>query len=63
MCNLSDLIEERGIERGLAQGMERGESRMSRLMAVLADAGRLEDIRRACADRTFRERLYRDLCI
>ena len=63
MCNLSDLIEERGIERGLAQGMERGESRMSRLMAVLADAGRLEDIRRACADRAFRERLYRDLCI
>ena len=24
MCNLSDLIEERGIEKGIAQGIEKG---------------------------------------
>ncbi len=25
MCNLSDLIEERGIEKGIAQGIEQGD--------------------------------------
>ena len=34
MCNLSDLIEERGIERGLAQGMTQGRRDSARDIAV-----------------------------
>ena len=34
MCNLSDLIEERGIERGLAQGMNQGRRDSARDIAV-----------------------------
>lgn len=33
MCNLSDLIEERGIERGIEKGIERGQlTLLSRLI-------------------------------
>ena len=31
MCNLSDLIEERGIEKGIAQGIEQGIEQGDRL--------------------------------
>ena len=34
MCNLSDLIEERGIERGLVQGMSQGRRDSARDIAV-----------------------------
>ena len=34
MCNLSDLIEERGIERGFAQGMNQGRRDSARDIAV-----------------------------
>ena len=34
MCNLSDLIEERGIERGLVQGMNQGRRDSARDIAV-----------------------------
>ncbi len=35
MCNLSDLIEERGIEKGIEKGIEQG--RRSTLIALVQD--------------------------
>ena len=46
MCNLSDLIEERGIEKGIEQGIEQGDRLrlMSQIKKKLAKGKSLEQI-------------------
>lgn len=56
MCNLSDLIEERGIQRGIQQGMEI----MARLSVRLAEDGRITEISRAASDREYLEQLLKE---
>ena len=55
---------EEGHKSGLAQGLEQGESRLARvnqLYAILIDTGRLDDLKRATQDRTYREHLMAEL--
>lgn len=56
MCNLSDLIEERGIQQGERQGMEI----MARLSVRLAEDGRITEISRAASDRVYLEQLLEE---
>ena len=52
MCNLSEAIEERGIEQGAAQ--------FAALTKVLLADARLEDLQRATDDQNFRKILYEE---
>ena len=64
MCNLSDLIEERGIRRGIQQGIQQGEQQgmeiMAQLSVRLAEDGRITEISRAASDRKYLEQLLKE---
>lgn len=65
VCELFDQYERRGIEkgmeRGIEKGMERGENRFARLVQILMDSGRNDDLRKAATDQKYRERLYQEV--
>ena len=46
---------------GREEGREEGESRAAQLMRLLAEQGRLEDIKKASLDQEFRKQLLREL--
>lgn len=46
---------------GREEGREEGESRVAQLMGLLAEQGRLEDIKKASLDQEFRKQLLREL--
>lgn len=50
MCNLSEEIEERGVEKG--------EEKFAMLTKLLIDAGRTEDLVKATNDKEYRDSLY-----
>lgn len=54
MCNWSDVIEERGIERG----MERGEECFALLTGCMLRDNKLELLQKAIADKELRNELY-----
>ena len=56
MCNLSDLIEEQGIQ----QGEQRGIEVMAQLSVELAEDGRVTEISRAASDKAYFEQLLKD---
>lgn len=64
MCNLSDLIEEKGMRRGMQQGIEQGMQQgievMARLSAKLAEDGRITEISRAATDNDYFEQLLKE---
>ena len=47
-----------GRDDGIAVGRKEGESQLVRLLQILTDAGRSEDIKRITTDQTYREQLY-----
>ncbi len=49
-----------GIQQGIERGLEEGENRFSKLLQMLKEAGRNEDLDRVISDRAYRERLYRE---
>lgn len=50
--------EKRGIEKGIERGIEKGENRFARLVQLLMDSGRNEELRKAASDPKYREQLY-----
>ena len=46
-----------GIEEGMEKGIESGKQRMALLMGILAEKGRLEDIKKAAGDKLYLESL------
>ena len=56
MCNLSDIIEEKGIE----QGIEKGESRMAALINILISKNRIDDLSKITTDTEYRSRLFKE---
>lgn len=47
-----------GEKRGIEKGMEKGENRFARLVQLLMDSGRNEELRKAASDPKYREQLY-----
>lgn len=47
-----------GEAAGMAKGEAKGEERYSRLVDLLLDAGRVDDIRAASADKSIRDGFY-----
>ncbi len=64
MCNLSDLVEERGIEKGLEQGVkqgiERGTDLVNRLIVSLSRDRRFDDLARSASDPAYQEKLMKE---
>lgn len=68
MCNLSDIIEEKGIEKGIEQGIEqgiekgieKGESRMAALINILISKNRIDDLSKMTNDTEYRSRLFKE---
>ena len=70
VCELFDQYERRGRAQGLAEGEERGraegkiegriegEARFAKLLQVLIEGGRNDDLKRAASDQSYREQLY-----
>ncbi|MCM1124839.1 MAG: hypothetical protein NC429_00005, partial [Lachnospiraceae bacterium] len=56
VCELFDQYE----RKGRAEGRIDGENRFARLVQILMDAGRNDDLRRALSDQKYREYLYQE---
>ena len=54
MCNLSELVEKRGIDKGI----EQGENRFKELTGLLLKENKLSELKRATEDREYLHRLY-----
>ena len=48
---------EEGMEKGIEKGVESGKQRMALLMGILAEKGRVEDIKKAAGDKLYLESL------
>ena len=55
--------EARGIQIGESRGVEIGEQKLSKLLGLLKNAGRMEDFDRAIADKDYRKELYKEFGI
>lgn len=66
VCELFDQYVRQGEEKGRlegrsegrSEGMKEGENRLARLVQILMDSGRNEDLKRALSDQSYRSRLY-----
>lgn len=54
MCELFDQY----VRQGRKEGRREGENRFARLVQILMDNGRSEELKRAVSDLNYRERLY-----
>ena len=62
--NMNILLEryrQAALEEGREEGREEGSEKLAQLMGILAENGRLEDIKKASKDKRFRKKLFREL--
>lgn len=59
MCNVSEGVFEKGLEKGI----EHGEVKLSKLIRALLQSGRTEDVQKAVSDETARKQFYREFGI
>ena len=57
VCELFDQYE----RKGRAEGRAAGENRFAKLVQILMDSGRNEDLRKAATDQKYREQLYMEV--
>ena len=64
MCEVLDIIENRGIEKGLEEGLEKGRQEgadmVSKLNELLLNEGDIDKLRRANTDKDYRYELLRE---
>ncbi|MGN1180321.1 MAG: hypothetical protein ACI4SD_03825 [Suilimivivens sp.] len=60
MCNLSDAIEEKGIQEGIQKGIQEGEERVNRLIRLLIEESRSDEIGKAVSDREYQKELFKE---
>lgn len=56
-----NILLERYRQAALEEGREEGSEKLAQLMGILAEKGRLEDIKKASKDKRFRKKLLREL--
>lgn len=57
MCVILDRVEERGRQEGIRMGREEERARTLRLIGILLQQGRADDIERVCADEQYCKKL------
>ena len=64
MCEVLDIIENRGIEKGLEEGLAKGRQEgadmVSKLNELLLNEGNIDKLRRANTDKDYRYKLLRE---
>ena len=63
MCEVVDMIQNRGREMGRAIGRELGRNDMASLLNQLFAQDRIEDIKKAAADPEYRRQLMQEFAI
>ena len=58
VCELFDQYVRQGRAEGIATGRIEGENRFARLVKILMEGGRNEDLQKAVLDQSYREQLY-----
>ena len=65
VCELFEQYERKGRaegrEEGKMEGKAEGENRFAKLVQLLIDSGRNEDLRKAATDQKYREQLYMEV--
>lgn len=61
VCELFDQYERKGRTVGRVEGKIEGENRFAKLVQILMDSGRNEDLRKAATDQKYREQLYMEV--
>ena len=65
MCNLSDYVEERGIQQGIRQGMEmgieQGIEQVNGLYSWLINQNRMDDVKTATTDPAYQKQLFAEM--
>ena len=61
MCNLSEVMIERGLEQGLEQGREQERTVINSLNLLLINQNRFEDLKRAASDKEYQSKLIKEL--
>lgn len=61
VCELFDQYERKGRVEGRIEGRAEGENRFVKLVQMLMDSGRNDDLRRAATDQKYREQLYMEV--
>ena len=56
-----NILLERYRQAALEEGREEGSEKLAQLMGILAESGRLEDIKKASKDKRYRKKLFREL--
>ena len=60
MCEVLDIIENRGVEKGLEKGRQEGADMVSKLNELLLNEGNIDKLRRANTDKDYRYKLLRE---
>lgn len=56
-------IKREGIKQGLGQGIEKGEDKLSKLISILMENERQQDIIKVTQDKEYRNKLYKEYLI
>ncbi|MCM1047956.1 MAG: hypothetical protein NC433_05985 [Clostridiales bacterium] len=60
MCEIADRIRREGEQAGIRKGIKEGENLFASLLNLLFADGRTEDAKKAAADVTERNKLYKE---
>lgn len=63
MCDVLDKVEKRGFVKGKTEGKAEGIAKMSLLFKSLFDQNRIEDVKRASEDESYRSQLMKEFGI
>ena len=61
MCDVAQMLEDRGIAKGIAQGQEQGMDRVSKLINHLAKQGKTDEILKVTSDTEYRDQMLKAL--
>lgn len=56
-------VKEEGTKKGISEGVIIGENRLAKLLRILRDSGRMEELDRAISDPEYRMKLYQEFQI
>lgn len=61
MTILGEMIRKDGIDEGIKRGIGQGIDQVNRLIEVLIEAGRIDDLKRSASDAEYQKKLMKEL--
>ena len=63
MTILGEMLMNDGIEKGIREGIDQGEQKVNRLIQLLIENSRMDEISRAVTDRQFQKQLFQEFSL